>query len=873
MSKTLFARLLGLAALLFLLVAAPALAAVPQFNDPGFENTWNRADKPVEATTTSGRGYTWGPVAPGAQSITTEAYNGGSRKVEYFDKARMEVNNPQGNPQDLFYVTTGLLVKELVTGYRQDGDTTFNAFPPSQVQVAGDTNEGGANPLAPTYASFRFVGTFFEKENSQPKADGQLITARIDKAGTVTAGTPPEQRLFKGYDDVTGHNIADVFEDYGSLTGPIWNGSQYVTGSVFFGSPLYVFGRPITEPYWIKTVVGGVEQDVLVQLFERRVLTYTPRNPAGFKVEMGNVGQHYFRWRYVLNNPPTLNPTKAEFVSEFGQDKTGLKEPFYIAVDSQANFYATSQLGNQVYKYNSQGRLVSSLGQSQPGIALGQFNKITGLGVDSADNLYVAEGANHRIQKFDSQGHFLTQWNVPRHYADNYEPGALTVDSKDNIYTLFQSGIDKFDSQGKLLLEWGASGPADSDFNFPQGIAVDDQGNYYVRDIVPDGGRLPSTQVKKFDAQGHFLRKWGVGVFGTSGVAVDHQGNVLVNLEKYDTNGNFLGILAQNLPQGINSSVNYQVAVDQANNIYLAGYSNSMVFKVDRTGKLLASYSTYGRGDGQFRNPTSAAVDGEGNLYVYDSFNFRIQKFDRDGHFLLKWGSEGTGDVQFNNVGVSLAVDDQGNVYAVDPATRRVQKFNSQGNLLLKIGRAEQESGCLGSFLEPLGVTVDSFGNIFVADASDGTNCIQKFDREGHFLLQWGGLGQKEGQFIHPSQVVADRQGNIYVVDDGNGRIQKFDAFGRFLRSWGSRDSTPGDLAASRGLAVDRQGNIYILMFTDTVSQVGKFDSEGKFLYAWGSQGQEPGQFGNSSSLVVDGQNNVYVVDTYHNRVEKFKQT
>src|SRR3978361_2035821 len=123
MSKMLYARLLGLAALLILLSAAPVMAAAPQFNDPGFDNTWNRTDKPVEATTTSGRGYTWGPVAPGAQAVTSEAYNGGTRKVQYFDKARMEVNNPQGNPQDLFYVTTGLLVKELVTGYRQDGDT------------------------------------------------------------------------------------------------------------------------------------------------------------------------------------------------------------------------------------------------------------------------------------------------------------------------------------------------------------------------------------------------------------------------------------------------------------------------------------------------------------------------------------------------------------------------------------------------------------------------------------------------------------------------------------------------------------------------------------------------------------------------------
>ena len=37
---------------------------------------------------------------------------------------------------------------------------------------------------------------------------------------------------------------------------------------------------------------------VFMQAFERRVLTYTPGNPAGFAVEFGNIGQHYAQWRY-----------------------------------------------------------------------------------------------------------------------------------------------------------------------------------------------------------------------------------------------------------------------------------------------------------------------------------------------------------------------------------------------------------------------------------------------------------------------------------------------------------------------------------------------------------------------------------------------
>ena len=64
------------------------------------------------------------------------------------------------------------------------------------------------------------------------------------------------------------------------------------------GDTFYATGYPISEAYWTTVLVAGVPQDVLVQAFERRVLTYTPSNPAGWEVEAGNVGQHYHRWRY-----------------------------------------------------------------------------------------------------------------------------------------------------------------------------------------------------------------------------------------------------------------------------------------------------------------------------------------------------------------------------------------------------------------------------------------------------------------------------------------------------------------------------------------------------------------------------------------------
>jgi hypothetical protein len=61
---------------------------------------------------------------------------------------------------------------------------------------------------------------------------------------------------------------------------------------------------PISEAYWTRARVGTIPRDVLVQAFERRVLTYSPDNPAGSRVEMGNVGQHYLAWRGSAAPPP-----------------------------------------------------------------------------------------------------------------------------------------------------------------------------------------------------------------------------------------------------------------------------------------------------------------------------------------------------------------------------------------------------------------------------------------------------------------------------------------------------------------------------------------------------------------------------------------
>jgi hypothetical protein len=273
------------ALLLLAMTIAPAAAVIEA--EEAFYNTWARTDAPVDDLTVS-RTWMWGP-APNTEVIA-EPYAEhpiGERPVQYWDKSRMEVNNPNIEYDGLWYVTNGLLVVELMSGMIQVGDAEFIEHTgPADIQIAGDPNQ----PETPTYA------TYADLRNTPAYADGVVIATTVDAEGNVglngdleaygvTAGPLAAD---------TGHRTASVFWDFMNSEGMIWDWetNAYTTGELF-ENPYYATGLPITEAYWANIFVDGTQKWVLTQAFERRVLTYTPDNDAGWQVEAGNVGQHY----------------------------------------------------------------------------------------------------------------------------------------------------------------------------------------------------------------------------------------------------------------------------------------------------------------------------------------------------------------------------------------------------------------------------------------------------------------------------------------------------------------------------------------------------------------------------------------------------
>jgi hypothetical protein len=288
-------------------LASPAAlpSSVPgNFADEAFKNVWTRTDSLVDGGLVK-RSYFWGPL-PGFTAYEDYAEGpNGKHLVQYFDKSRMEINNPNGDKTNQFYVTNGLLTEELIYGRIQTGNNQYEYRYPADIDLASDTDDLNA----PTYASFRSV--------VDAPGDSRIsatIADTINRQGFV--GSDPTYTNYNVkdayYEPATKHNIPDVFWQFLNQSGPVMKDGTIINAKL--NDPyFYATGYPIAEAYWASVKIAGVNNvAVLIQPFERRVLTYVPTAPEGFKVQMGNIGQHYYAWRYSNAGTPTPLPVQCQ---------------------------------------------------------------------------------------------------------------------------------------------------------------------------------------------------------------------------------------------------------------------------------------------------------------------------------------------------------------------------------------------------------------------------------------------------------------------------------------------------------------------------------------------------------------------------------
>jgi hypothetical protein len=198
----------------------------------------------------------WGPQAN--TGVMNEPYvdaSGEQRQVQYFDKSRMEINNPNGDQNSIWYVTNGLLVKELITGTMAVGDNTSEQRSAAEVNATGDPDD----PNAPTYATFNGL------LGAAPLAVNAPITQRLDRNAKVTddPGLAGQNVTAVYLVKETNHNVANVFWDFMNRSGLVYENGQNVTAKLF-QDPFFATGFPITEAYWTNVKINGTQRDVLL---------------------------------------------------------------------------------------------------------------------------------------------------------------------------------------------------------------------------------------------------------------------------------------------------------------------------------------------------------------------------------------------------------------------------------------------------------------------------------------------------------------------------------------------------------------------------------------------------------------------------------
>ena len=192
-----------------------------------------------------------------------------------------------------------------------------------------------------------------------------------------------------------------------------------------------------------------------------------------------------------------------------------------------------------------------------------------------------------------------------------------------------------------------------------------------------------------------------------------------------------------------------------------------------------------------------------------------------------------------------MALDDDLNMFVADTGSHRVLKFSPDGKLLASVGKDFKAGSGSNSFNQPMGLSVNRNGKIFICDCMN--HRIQIMDSNLVYAGDFGEKGSGEMEFSQPWDVALDKQGNIYVVDYGNHCVKVFRPTLSFLKEIGK-----DKMKAPTSLCIDDDNNMYV---TDQkLRKVVVYDLDGNFKYTFG-------KFTDPNGIAVDTEKRIYVSD------------
>jgi len=633
-----------------------------------------------------------------------------------------------------------------------------------------------------------------------------------------------------------------------------------------------------------------------------------------------------------------------------GLSASSLSGPRGVAVDDNSNLYVADTINNRVLVYrdpNTKDTIADFvIGQTNFasngfGATATTLNGPRGIAIDSMNNLFVADTNNNRVLEFDTP--------------------LGTDGSANNVFGQFG------------VLSWNAvnnngsnaAGTANaSNLSGPFGVGVDSQGNVYIADTGNNRVLVYSTPLSSFD----FTADYVIGQTGMTGTTTGTTATTL------------------NGP--------YRLVVDSADNLYVCDVGNNRVLEYNTPINFNTKPAARVFGQSNFTSGTSnqggtptastlstpydVAVDNANNVYIMDTGNFRVLGYDlpvsnqqptlsrlfpsviANGSAAFSLRVDGTGFVGTSVVRVdgssrpttfinptrleaALTADDVAvagtttiTVFTPTPGGGTSQLLNmtvyTRGTLDTTadrvVGQPDFEtntSNTGGITARALNAVVDmavdpKSGRFWVADSSNNrvlswpSAAAISNDQPADIVLgqpdlnskipNFGGVGATPtaSNLKSPSGVVVDANGNLYVSDTFNNRVLFYTApivtgqaaskvFGQ--PNFVSATSNNGGISASSlstpyGLALDSAGNLYVCDFsnnrvlvyfspltTDTIAdfvfgQGGAFNTgaANKATLATGGASCLAG----SVSVALDAQDNVYISDYLNRRVLEYNK-
>jgi trimeric autotransporter adhesin len=461
-----------------------------------------------------------------------------------------------------------------------------------------------------------------------------------------------------------------------------------------------------------------------------------------------------------------------------------------------------------------------------------------------------------------------------------------------------------------LSLQYNGEGlPATSSFlNNPFGVAVDAaQGNIYIADSF-------NNIVRRVDVATGTMRTIA-GSFPLGG-GYNGDGFKATNAK-----------LSNPRAIAVDSSTGNVLIVDSYNNaIRMVNVTTGNISTVLGSPTLASGY--FGNGvpatSAQLANPRGIAVDAYGNFYVADYGNHIVRKVNistgivttvagnvsRPGYS----GDGGPAVLAQLYYPVGVALDLFGNLFITELGNNVVRKVNLAsgvivtvaGNVSLAVFSYRYNGDGLATMVKlnnPWGVTVDAFGNFYIADYSN--NLIRMVNSTTGYLTTIAGnitLGQgfnngggamlaTLSQLNNPRSIAFDISRNLlYVADYGNNIIRRMNLTSQMISTVAGNNlgygfngdgivATRSELYLPSGAVEDAWGNLYIADFgnnlirkvnatTGLISTVAGNSSLG---YGYSPDGvlATNAKIANPTSVALDVFGNLYFSDFNNNLVRK----